>query len=199
MNVKKCFYIFIIIGFSLKGALALKETQLYENYLNELRTLSGEFTQISSNGQTTTGTIQIARPGKMRLTYNPPSTLLIIANGKWLITKDQGEDQVDYISLDKTPAAFILRPHIRFSGDVEITNIIPKGETTEISLMRKEESEEGYITLVFNDNPISLKEWSIMDAQGVQTRVVLSNVKSNIDLPLKLFAIESPNLIQRIF
>ena len=135
----------------------------------------------------------------MRLTYNPPSSLLIVADGKWLITKDREADEVDYTSLEKTPAAFILRPHVRFSGDVEVTNVVPRDETTEVSLIRKEEPDAGYITLVFKDNPVALKEWSIIDSQGIETRVILSKVQTNVDLPSGLFHIKKPNLLQQIF
>ncbi len=199
MKIKKIAYILIILSFSFKNAIALEETQLYENYLNELKTLTGNFTQINNNGQTITGTIQISRPGKMRLTYDPPSSLLIVADGKWLITMDTAADQVDYVSLDKTPAAFILNPNVNFNRDVEVMSIVPKDETTEISLIRKEEPDAGRITLVFQENPIALKEWSIIDPQGAETRVVLSNTELNVPLDSSLFFVKSPNLIQQIF
>lgn len=198
--MKKFFYIFATLSFCLKGAMAFEGTQKYENYLNSLQTLSGDFTQTNSRGQSSQGKIQISRPGKMRLTYAPPSALLIVADGKWLITYDKQADDVNYVSLENTPAAFILRPQVRFSGDVAITNVIPKDDnTTEISLVRRDDPDSGYITLVFEDNPVSLKEWSVMDAQGITTRVVLSNIQSNVQLPAGLFHIESPDLIQRIF
>jgi outer membrane lipoprotein-sorting protein len=178
----------------------MENLQSYENYLNNLRTLSGNFTQVSSRGQTATGTIQISRPGKMRLAYNPPSGLLIVADGKWLITQDARADEVNYVSLENTPAAFILRPQVRFSGDVAVTSVIPKEDnTTAISLVRRDEPDAGTITLVFTDNPVMLKEWNVVDAQGVSTRVVLSDIKSNVPLPAGLFHIESPNLLQQIF
>lgn len=199
MKMKKVIFTLIILVLSLKSVAALEETQKYEDYLNALKTLEGEFTQISSKGQTLTGIIQIFRPGRMRLTYNPPSSLLIVADGKWLITKDREADEVDYTSLEKTPAAFILRPHVRFSGDVEVTNVVPRDETTEVSLIRKEEPDAGYITLVFKDNPVALKEWSIIDSQGIETRVILSKVQTNVDLPSGLFHIKKPNLLQQIF
>ena len=199
MRMKTIGYALIACGIALKGAMAVEGTQQYEAYLNSIKSLSGQFTQVNSKGQKATGQIQMARPGKMRLDYNPPSSLLIVADGKWLITKDREADEVNYASLDKTPAAFILRSQVRFSGDVEITNVVPKGDTTEISLIRKEEPDAGYITLVFQDHPIALKEWSVLDGQGIQTRVILSNIKENVNLPAGLFAIESPNLIQQIF
>ncbi len=199
MKIKKIACTLVILGLSLKSANALTQTQQYEDYLNALKTLSGEFTQINNNGQTVTGRIEISRPGKMRLTYNPPSSLLIVADGKWLITKDTAADQVDYVSLDKTPAAFILSPHINFDRDVQITSIVPKDETTEISLIRKEEPDAGHITLVFQEDPVALKAWSVTDAQGAETRVILSETQLNVPLDPNQFFIESPNLIQQIF
>jgi outer membrane lipoprotein-sorting protein len=200
MKIKTLTLIFGLLYCITKEATALEGTQNFENYLNSLKTLSGNFIQRNSHGQTSSGKIQISRPGKMRLTYNPPSPLLIVADGKWLVTKDREADQVDYVSLENTPAAFILRPHIRFSGaDMEVISVVAKGEETEVSLVRTEDPDGGHITLVFQESPLTLKEWRIVDAQGVETQVVLSNVKSNIPLPAELFNIESPNLIQQIF
>jgi len=188
----------LLLGIS-KGACSIPETQKFEDYLNQLKTLSGEFTQTNSNGQRVTGTIQLSRPGKMRLDYHPPSSLLVVADGRWLVTYDKEADEVNYVSLDNTPAAFILRPYIQFSGDVAITSIIPKGGATEITLIRKEEPDTGYISLVFSNNPIALKEWSVVDSQGVKTRVVLSKIETDIPLSPNLFIIKNPNLIQELF
>jgi len=188
----------LLLGIS-KGACSIPETQRFEDYLNQLTTLSGEFTQTNSNGQRVTGTIQLSRPGKMRLDYHPPSSLLVVADGRWLVTYDKEADEVNYVSLDNTPAAFILRPYIQFSGDVAITSIIPKGGATEITLIRKEEPDTGYISLVFSNNPVALKEWSVVDSQGVKTRVVLSKIETNIPLSPSLFIIKNPNLIQELF
>lgn len=192
-------YIFFFICLGLANVRAFEETKKYETYLNGIKTLSGQFTQLNSNGQMATGTIRISRPGKIRLEYDPPSHLLIISNGEWLINYDKEDGESTYVSLDSTPAAFILRPHVRFHGDVEVTNIIPKDNITEISLVRTDEPEAGLITLVFEDNPLALKEWRIVDAQGIETRVMLSKIKSNIKLQNEIFTIKDPNILQRIF
>ncbi len=198
--VRKILLKALLLGMALNGMCMAQDVQKFERYLNELKTLSGEFTQLNSKGQKATGTIQISRPGKMRLTYNPPSSLLIVADGKWLVTYDKDADETNYVSLDNTPAAFILRPQIRFSGDVAITSVVPKQDgTTEISLTRKAEPDAGYISLVFANNPVALKEWSVVDSQGIKTRVILSKVESGVALDPLLFIINSPNLIQRIF
>lgn len=189
----------MLLSLSLNSVYALPDTKKFETYLEKLKTLKGEFVQINSKGQKETGRLYISRPGKMRLTYNSPSSLVIIANGKWLLTYDKEADETNYVSVENTPATFILRPHIRFSGDVTITSIVPKGEVTEISLVRTDEPDAGTLSLVFANDPVSLKAWSVIDGQGTETRVVLSKVQSNIPLPAELFMMESPNLIQQIF
>ncbi len=197
--MKQWIYGIVIFGFSQTAAMAIQGTQIYENYLNSVKTLSGQFTQVNNRGKSVTGTIQISRPGKLRLTYNPPSSLVIVSDGKWLINYDRDSDEKTYLTMDKTPAAFILRPNIRFSGDVAVTSVVPKGDQTAITLIKKEDPDEGYITLVFDNDPLALSEWSVVDAQGAETRVILSNMQSNVQLQAGLFNIESPNLIQQIF
>lgn len=173
--------------------------QPYETYLNDLKSFSGEFVQINSKGHKAKGTVCLSRPGKMRLDYHPPSSLLIVSNGKWLVTYDKESDEPNYVSLENTPAAFILRPHISFTEGVTVTNIIRGAETTRISLVRQDEPDAGTLSLVFTHSPICLKEWSVVDAQGVETRVAISNLKPNVSLSPELFVIKDPDLIQQIF
>jgi outer membrane lipoprotein-sorting protein len=178
---------------------ASSDVQKYEIYLNNLKTLEGTFTQVNSKGHKASGTVHIARPGGLRLTYNPPSSLLIIADGKWFMTYDKAEDETNYASLENTPAAFILRPRISFQEDVTITSIVPKGDITEISFVHTDDPDAGTLSLSFTQNPVTLKEWSVRDAQGIETRVTLSDIKSNISLSPDLFKVKDPSLIERIF
>src|SRR5690349_14633836 len=76
-------FLVVVLSLSINGAMAMVGTEKYENYLNELKTLAGDFTQVNSQGKTAQGKIQISRPGRMRLAYAPPSSLLIVADGKW--------------------------------------------------------------------------------------------------------------------
>ena len=199
MTLSRLLYCYTAILFCLTGAQADSSHAKYERYLNSITTLSGNFTQVNSKGHQAAGTIQISRPGKMRLDYAPPSPLLVVADGEWLITYDKDQDEINYLSVEKTPASFILRPNIQFQGDVMVTRFLPKDKTTEISLVRTTDPEAGYITLVFNNTPLALKEWSVVDSQGVETRVQLSDLKANVALPPENFKINSPNIIQRIF
>src|SRR5690606_2560383 len=52
-----------------------------ERYLNGIQTLQGRFVQMASNGAYAEGEIYLERPGHLRFDYDPPSPVLIIANG----------------------------------------------------------------------------------------------------------------------
>ena len=171
----------------------------YENYLNQLKTFEGHFSH-TSNGKVGTGLLRISRPWKMRLDYDAPQNLLVLTNKEWLLTYDKDLEESNYLSLSSTPAEFILRPSIKFSGDVEVTNIIRKKDNiTEITLVKRDEHDAGHITLVFNESPLSLQEWTIVDAQGSRTTVQLDGVKTDVKFPEKIFKFPKPSLMQQVF
>ena len=172
----------------------------FETYLNDMGTLKGDFRQDSTNGRSYTGKLHLSRPGKMRLNYNPPSPLLIVADGKWLITYDKELDETNYVSLNNTPAEFILRPHVQFSGDTQVVGVVPQADdTTAITLVKTEKPDEGQITLVFANDPVSLKEWTVTDSQGSETHVILSNISLNDPVSDSLFQFDDPNLVEQVF
>ena len=47
--------------------------QKISTYFNSMKTLQGEFTQISPKGNVSNGVFHIAKPGKMRFEYSPPN------------------------------------------------------------------------------------------------------------------------------
>src|SRR3546814_8770255 len=58
-------------------------------YLNDIKTLQGRFVQTSSNGAYAEGAVYLDRPGHMRFDYDPPTPVLIIANGLSLLYYDE--------------------------------------------------------------------------------------------------------------
>ena len=197
--MKKLFSTLLLLSSFSLSAQEGHDYSRYENYLNGLTTFQGNFSHVS-NGKQASGTLRMSRPWKMRLDYNPPQQLIVVTNEKWLLTYDKDLDESNYVSVSSTPAEFILRPHIQFSGDVEVTNIIRrKDDTTEITLVKRDEHDAGHITLVFQENPLALKDWTIVDAQGSQTRVSLENVKTGVVFPDSLFKFPKPNVVQQIF
>ena len=164
-----------------------------EDYLNGLRTLRADFLQINPDGATATGTFYYDRPDKMRLDYDPPSELLIIANDWKLVYQDRRLEQITQLFTSQTPLGFLLADDIDLSdGEVTVTSLDRRGGEVQVTLVQTDEPAEGSITLAFAEEPLELRRWTIVDAQGYATHVVLEEVETGVPLDEELFIFRNP-------
>ncbi len=165
-----------------------------EVYLNELTTLSARFLQVSSNGGYAEGRLYISRPGLMRIDYAPPAKIEIVADGTSLIYHDKELEQVSHIDLADTPANVLLQKNIRFTrGTLRVQNISRSPGILRISVIKNDDPQEGTVTLVFSDRPLTLKKWTITDAQGAVTTVSLLRTRFGTPIDAKVFKFEDPD------
>jgi len=163
-----------------------------ENYLNGLRSLRANFVQINPDGSTATGKLYYKRPDKMRLDYDPPSQLLIIANGWDVAYRDAKLKQVNHMFTSQTPLGFLLTDHIRLSGDVTLTKLEHRGGELQATLVQTDDPNQGSIILAFSEEPFELRHWTVIDPQGYATRVLLDHVETDVALDRELFVFRDP-------
>jgi outer membrane lipoprotein-sorting protein len=156
-------------------------------YLNGIKTLQGRFVQIAPDGSVTQGEVYLRRPGRMRFKYDPPTPVLIVADGVWLVLWDKELDQVDRIPLSSTPLAFLIRDKVSFDDPIIIRKIIRQTGLLNVTVYDKRREDDGDITLVFSDRPLALRQWVVTDPQQLQTRVSLYDIETNVPLDIKLF------------
>ncbi len=163
-----------------------------EEYLNGVRTLQSKFVQISPNGQQTTGTFYLSRPGRMRLEYDPPVKDFVVADGSFIFYWDGEMRQQSSAPIGSTLADFILRKDIHLSGDVTVTGVYQAPGVVEVSLTESKDPGKGTLTLVFEDRPFQLRKWRVLDAQGLTTEVALLNPHSDVQFDRNLFYFIEP-------
>ena len=163
-----------------------------QNYLNHIKTMKSRFLQVSSGGAYAEGTLTLSRPGKMRLEYDPPVKMLIVADGTWLIYKDTELDENSYLPLGSTPASVIVREKLSFFGDNPKVTRIKRGPGVLSITVTGKDPDQGSMTLVFSDKPLVLKKWIVVDAQGVKTSVSLLSTRYGIAVDPKLFVVKQP-------
>ena len=163
-----------------------------EDYLNDLTTLKADFVQINPDGGTVTGELYYQRPDKMRLDYDPPSEILIISDGWWVIYYDRQLEQVSHLSIGSTPLGFLLSDEIRLSGDVTVTGIERSAGELHVTLVQSDEPNQGSIQLSFAEDPLELRRWTVVDAQGQATHVVLERPETGLALERELFRFRNP-------
>jgi outer membrane lipoprotein-sorting protein len=164
-----------------------------EAYLNSIRTMRSRFLQIGPSGEVSRGTVLISRPGKLRIEYDPPSPVLILTESNYLMLYDKDLQSRSYASLDDSLAGFLVRPKIRLSGDVALRKLEETRGIVRLTLAQADSPEAGTLTLVFDDGPLSLRQWVVVDGQGGETRVSLENPRFNIKLDPERFEFTPPD------
>lgn len=185
--------ILILLGFCLHSIASIKadsEVKLshVESYLTTLKTLQASFKQWDQNGALTTGTLYLQRPGHIRMIYNKPSKLVILADGETLFFIDRSTKDLSYSPIGQSPASFLLDASINFQENFKIKNFEVDGNKVKLTLSKKGHEDLGALTLVFRKSPsLQLVQWIILDPQHKKTIVNLEGITSGHKLSPALF------------
>lgn len=163
-----------------------------EKYLTGLTTIISDFTQVAPDGSIATGKFYLQRPGKMRWQYNPPTPVLMVADGKVLTYYDYELQQVNYIRLDSTIISFLAQKDIRFDRNVGIMDVKQENNVIRVKLAQKEKSDEGTLTLEFSDKPLAIRNMVITDATQQVTTVSLNHATYGSALDAEMFEFTDP-------
>ena len=163
-----------------------------ETYFNGIETMQARFLQATSTGAYSEGTFSLWRPGRMRIEYDPPVPILIVADGRSLVYHDTKLMQVSYLGIDDGPAGLLLAERVSLSDIVTVTRFERGARVIRVTVVKKEDPLEGSLTLIFEDRPLIFRKWIIADAQGVEPTVSLLGPRFGIPLDPELFRFADP-------
>ena len=146
-------------------------------YFNDDATMIAKFTQIGGDGRRTDGQLLIDKPGRMRFAYASPATLEVVADGTSVAVIDRKLHTQDLYFIGQTPLKFLLKDHVDLAADTKITGVSGDGNTASIDI--EDHATFGgtsKIRLTFDQQPFALKQWTVVDPQGYETVVSLSDV-----------------------
>jgi outer membrane lipoprotein-sorting protein len=170
----------------------MRDLARISNYLNGVKTLEGNFVQIGHDGELSEGLFYLRRPGRIRFEYKPPNPALVIADGVWVGVYDTRLNTLDRIPLKSTPLHILLRKKVDLRKEGAIRSIERSPGLMRVTAIDPDEPDQGSITMVFAENPLELRQWIVVDPQGLTTTVALSETRSNVELDPNLFFIEDP-------
>jgi outer membrane lipoprotein-sorting protein len=162
-----------------------------EKYLNELTTLDSRFIQFSQDG-IVEGRILLSRPYAMRIEYDPPTPVLMVAKGPTLMYHDKDLLQTSYLPVNETPIFFLLQERINLFQNIVITNFERGPASLRITLQKSQAPNVGSVTLTFEDLPLRLVKWKIKDIQGNKIDVALQEPKFGNIIDKQLFSLVDP-------
>jgi outer membrane lipoprotein-sorting protein len=165
-------------------------------YFNGLSSLVANFVQVGGDGRRLTGTLYVQRPGKLRFEYDAPATMEIIADGSSVAVRDRKLATQDLYTVSQTPLKFLLRDRVELGRDIKVLGAGADPEGVRVSL--EDASTLGgtsKITLFFDPAVETLTKWRIVDPQGFQTNVTLTNLDRNRRVDTKLFVINYERML----
>jgi outer membrane lipoprotein-sorting protein len=154
-----------------------------------VKTMSGEFVQLGPKGEQTGGKFFIQRPGKIRFNYEAPSNIRVIADGKSVVVNNRKLDTWDIYPLSKTPLKLLLDERIDLSA-TSVKGVEEKPDLTTIILGNESVFGDARITLLFDPKSYELRQWTVTDAQGKDTTVMIFNVQTGVKIDPKLFKVD---------
>ncbi|MCL5776498.1 outer membrane lipoprotein carrier protein LolA [Limibaculum sp. FT325] len=162
------------------------------NYLNGTTTLTGEFVQVGPDGDLSTGTFWMRRPGRVRFEYDLPNPALIVADGTWVGIYDRSLETLDRVPLGQTPLDILLRDRVDLRREGVVTAMERSDGQIRVRAIDPDAPDQGSITMIFSDNPLELRQWVVVDAQGLTTTIALSELRANVDIDGEKFFIAEP-------
>ncbi len=153
-------------------------------YLNNIEHMEGDFIQINPDSSISEGRFYIRRPGKFRFDYTEPDSLLVVSDSVWLGVIDRELDTLDRYPIRYSPHYVLFKDNVNLLEDARILSIDFFDKFLVLSIEGRTDEEIGEITLHFHvrdsitesNTNLELYEWYIIDSQGLETNVKLSNV-----------------------
>ncbi|MBM2714423.1 outer membrane lipoprotein carrier protein LolA [Mesorhizobium caraganae] len=163
--------------------------QKIADHFSSVKSMSGEFVQFGPNNQQTGGKFFLERPGKIRFNYDGKSNFRVISDGKSVVILNKRLNTSDLYPLSKTPLKLLLDTKIDLSGG-RVKSIKEESDLTTIQLADKSVFGNSKITMMFDPKSYDLRQWTITDAQGKDTTVMIYNTKEGVNFPPDTFAID---------
>jgi outer membrane lipoprotein-sorting protein len=146
------------------------------SYLDGLPAVKATFSQTDARGDLATGVLYLARPGRARFQYDPPTPLLITCDGTTVTVTDTRLKTQQRFPLKATPLVIFLAEHIRLDRGAHVTRVDRSGGQFSITARSTSAVTGGEITLYFEEAPMRLTGWVVVDAQARMTRVILDGL-----------------------
>ncbi|HTV70810.1 MAG TPA: outer membrane lipoprotein carrier protein LolA [Rhizobiaceae bacterium] len=179
-------------GGALTGVAEAKaddKAQQIADHFSQIQTMTGEFVQFGPKGEQTGGKFFIQRPGKIRFNYEGKTGFRVVADGRSVLIANQQMKTSEIYPLNKTPLKLLLDDRIDLSGN-KVKSFKEEGDLTTIQLADKSVFGNAKLTMMFDPNSYELRQWTITDAQGKDTTVMIFNVQQDVKLDSKIFHID---------
>ena len=158
---------------------------------------------LTGREMTTSGEYQQERPGRIAITFAHPAEDRIVADGKfvWLYLPSSAPDQVIKApqgdkgtgTVDLT-AQFLTAPRERYNVTAVGTLVVAGRPTHGFTLVPKSDKNKPFNTasVWIDDADASIRQFEVAETSGLQRKVRLMSLKTNVPVDAKAFVFTVP-------
>ncbi|HBS42975.1 MAG TPA: outer membrane lipoprotein carrier protein LolA [Oceanospirillales bacterium] len=191
----------LVLSLGLTSCLVQANTSLdhFIGHLEKVTDMEAGFTQVTADPsgnvlQSLSGTLTVARPGKMRWQTNPPYEQLVVSDGKVVWIYDMDLEQVSIRELEQrlqdTPALLLSGDTSEISANYVVSET-QTGSTDRYQLIPKDNSQL-FDYLEFDYRGDRLSAMRIFDATGQITEITFSGMQINQGTDSAAFQFDIP-------
>ena len=159
---------------------------------NEVLTMSGEFSQLDTNGTLEKGKFYFSKPYQSKFVYlNKDED--IITNESLLRIVDKKGFQIDSYAIGGNVLKKLLSNDLDINEEFRIDYATENEFNYVIGASIKNESSLNKIILTFNKDTIELQKWEISDELDNKTVLEFTKIKKNIFISQNLFVVRYTN------
>jgi outer membrane lipoprotein-sorting protein len=162
------------------------------SYLNSVKFMQADFSQIGMDGRRFKGTLYVVRPGRLLFDYDPPSPQEVVSDGTTVVVRNKKLKTQSVYSIGQTPLKFLLKDKLDLNVDSKV--IRGNRDCDQMSLTIEDKSTvagTSTIRLQFAAETIALRQWVITDPNGNETVVQISNIDTTKRPHADLFKIDT--------
>jgi outer membrane lipoprotein-sorting protein len=171
------------------------------DWLRDVTSLQAQFEQVAPDGNVSTGSLALERPGKIRFDYDDPSPILLVADGASVAIADFDLETIDRAPISATPLKFLLGDLETLSADGVVAESGYSRDRLYVTLMDPDGQIDGQLTLVFSDETplgpardMDLLGWYALDAMGGTTELRLSEIETGLEFDPRLFILDDEDV-----
>lgn len=187
--------IYLILGFlnNIFAASTIdnKIVDEFRLYLQGIKLIAVDFTQIDSGGLEAEGKLLIEKPYKFRCNYYPPFPLVIIGNTNYVSVYDYEMEQISRMKSSENIFNFLLSDEVEFDKHFVFKEAIDDSESLKISLFHK--LTERLSSLSLDKKTKQLKRMEIFEGDNIIT-IYFHNITRVSKFDSDLFTIKNPDI-----
>lgn len=152
--------------------------------------MKANFSQTNADGTTSSGTILIKRPGRMRFEYyKPDKTLVLVSAGALAIFDPKGDAKPITYPIQNNPISLILKNEVDLLNSEIVEDYkVSIGEAV-LTIRDPKKPERGSVELVFSGAKLELEKFTIKNESGSSTSISLKDIEYPHKINETLFSI----------